>query len=181
MLRNLACPSCGAPTLQAQQPDGAVVCRSCGSGYAPDDRLACPRCEALNEPADDYCGRCGEKLKRNCPACAAENWSGADYCAHCGRSLDALEYMAGRTSQSFRATLEHQRRIAGSLKAEEEASSQKRMAQLWDIEKRRQTNLAQQQAKQKAEQEVLLRIMFVGLVLFVLALLGLAVAAYWRG
>jgi uncharacterized Zn finger protein (UPF0148 family) len=176
MLHELNCPTCGAPGLEAHQPDGTIVCRFCGNKFATDDRIACPYCEAVNSPEADFCEQCGDKLKRTCPACGAENWAGAEYCATCGRNLDALALMAQRHVQGFKGTLQQQREIANLIKAEEEADSQKRMANLWEIEKRRQDELERQKGRQQAQQNVVLVIAFVIGVLFVLLMLGVFVA-----
>lgn len=172
MLRELSCPTCGAPGLEANQPDGVVVCKFCGSKFAAGDQIACPFCEAINAPEADFCKKCGEKLKRSCPACGAENWAGADYCAACGRNLDALAWMASRHAQGFKGALQQQRDIANLIKAEEETASQKRMAGLWEIEKRRQAELERQKARQITQQNILLGVALTVGALFVLGLLG---------
>ncbi|MBM4422038.1 MAG: hypothetical protein FJ030_01435 [Chloroflexi bacterium] len=172
MLHELSCPKCGAPGLEAHQPNGIVVCRHCGNQFADDGQIACPHCESINPPDADFCHKCGDKLKRTCPACGGENWMGADYCAACGHNLDAIASMANRHTQGFKGTLQQQRELANLLKAEEESSSQKRMADLWDIEKRRQANLEHQRARLRAEQNVLLFIAIAIGAVFVFAVAG---------
>ncbi len=156
MLRDLSCPTCGGPGLEAHQPDGVVTCKFCGNKFATDNQVACPYCEAINSPEAGFCKACGEKLKRSCPACGATNWAGADYCLTCGRNLDALEAMTNRHRQGFKGTLQQQREIAGALKAEEEADSQKRLATMWAAEARRQEEIARQQAEQKRQQTLII-------------------------
>lgn len=156
MLRDQACPTCGAPGLEAHQPDGFVICKFCGSKFAEDNGVACPHCDSLNAPEADFCPKCGEKLKRSCPACGVANWAGAEYCISCGRDLDLLTYMTQRQTQGFQATLEEQRHMAQTLKEEEEADSQKRLAQLWEVDRRRKEFLAQQTARQQREQNIIL-------------------------
>lgn len=174
MLRDLACPTCGAPGLEAQQPDGLVLCRFCGSKFAEDNRIACPRCEAINSPEVSYCAKCGDKLKRPCPACGAENWAGADYCARCGHDLDVIESLARRHAQGFKGTLQKQRDGAKPLKDLEETASQNRLAGMWEVERKRQAALAQQHARQQSQQT---RLLLVTIVVGVLVLAGLAVGA----
>jgi ribosomal protein L40E len=153
--------------LEAHQPDGAVVCKFCGSKFAEDDRLVCPHCQVLNRLEADFCAKCGEKLKRGCPACGAENWAGAEFCISCGRDLDLLTYMAQRQTHGFQTLLEEQRQMARTLKDKEDADSQKRLAQMWDVERRRQEFLAQQSAEQRQQQSRLLVSLSVVVVLFV--------------
>ena len=167
MLHDLACPTCGAPGLEAQQPSGAVMCRFCGNKFAKEDQVACPDCEAINPPSSSFCKECGGKLKRSCPACGAGNWAGADYCATCGRNLDTLESMSERAAQGHRGTLQQQRETANQLKAQEAADSQKRLAGMWEIEKKRQEILSQQQEEQKRQQSLLLRVTFIAVGAFV--------------
>ena len=172
MLHDLACPTCGAPGLEAHQPDGMVVCKSCGNKFANADRVACPKCEAINPADSSFCKECGEKLKQPCPTCATENWAGADYCAKCGHNLNALEEMAQRHATGFKGTLQHQRSSANQLKVEEEAASQKRLGVLWETEKRRQDYLARQQAERNRQQTMLL----IGVISIVaITLLGMVV------
>jgi Flp pilus assembly protein TadB len=79
--------------------------------------------------------------------------------------------MAQRHVQGFKGALQQQREIANLIKAEEETASQKRMANLWEIEKRRQDE-ERQKGRQQAQQQVILVIAFIIGVLFVLLMLG---------
>src|SRR5574341_914249 len=169
MLRDLSCPTCGAPGLEAHQPDGVVTCKFCGHKFAEDNRVACPHCEAINPPDASFCKACGTKLRRTCPACGAENWAGANYCVTCGRNLDVIGALADRHVEGFKGTLQRQRELANLIKAEEEEASQRRMAGLWEVEKRRQEILAQQKAEQKRQQNALLAAVLVGAAVIVLA------------
>jgi hypothetical protein len=180
MLRSLACPTCGAPGLAAHQPDGVVTCTSCGNRFAEDNRVACPQCEAIHAKEASFCGECGAKLRRACPACGADNWAGADHCAACGRNLDAIAALAERHAQGFKGTLQRQRDLADLIKAEEEESSQRRLGEMWQVEKRRQDLLTQQQAEQRRQQNALLAIALVGAGLFALAIGAFAVLVLMR-
>jgi uncharacterized Zn finger protein (UPF0148 family) len=174
MLHTLACPNCGAPGLEAQQPSGLVVCKFCGNQFANDDRVACPRCEAINPADSSFCKECGEKLKRHCSACGSENWAGAAYCAKCGRNLDTIEGLAQRHATGYKGTLQQQRDSANRLKVQEEVASQRRLDTLWETEKRRQEFLAQQQAERNRQQTtIVLVIIAVGAVIF-MGVIGLA-------
>ena len=159
MLHELSCPTCGAPELEATQPHGVVACNSCGNKFTADDSVACAHCETVNKPDAEYCSACGERLKRTCTACGTENWSGAEHCTRCGRDLDALEHIAERHAKSFRETLEDRRNSASTVKAEEEEASQRRLGEMWQVEQRRQDDLAQQLKRGKSEQTAMTRIM----------------------
>ncbi len=176
MLHELSCPNCGAPGLEATQPNGVVVCNSCGNRFTADDSVACAQCEAVNDPEAEYCAACGERLKRSCAACGAENWAGAEHCTRCGRGLDALEHIAERHAKSFSETLEDRRKSASTVKAEEEEASQRRLAEMWQVEQRRQEGLAQDLEHQKSEQNTMARIMLLFVGAFVCLVLAAAVA-----
>jgi uncharacterized Zn finger protein (UPF0148 family) len=158
MLREMACPKCGAPGLQANQPDGVVMCSFCGNTFAADNSVACPHCETINPPDSGFCKACGEKLKSNCPACGVPNWSGAEYCARCGRNLSAVTALAERHSQGFKGVLKQQRETANALKSGDEESSKKRLGVMWDKEAERQAHLASQRAEQERQQHRLLTV-----------------------
>jgi hypothetical protein len=173
MLRNISCPTCGAPGLEASQPDSIVICKSCGNKFAEDNRVACPACEAINAQTAAFCSECGARLSRLCAACGAENWAGADHCATCGRDLDAIAAMAERHSEGFKGTLHRQRELANLIKDEEERSSQRRLSDMWEVENRRQAMLARQAAENRRQQSVLAAFVTIGL----LAVLAIGVFA----
>lgn len=168
MLSEIACPHCGALELTAQDPTGLVVCTKCGLKYGTNDPLACPNCEAINSKLAATCKACGTALKLKCPSCDADNWAGASYCIRCNASFDKVEALAQRHAQGFRGTWEEQRRQAKALKVKEAIASEKRLAQMWGTDTQRQTELAEQQAKQKAQQNQLLFFATVGLLIFVI-------------
>jgi uncharacterized membrane protein YvbJ len=174
MLRELSCPNCGAPDLEAHQPDGVVMCRHCGNTFAADNSIACPNCEAINPPDSSFCKACGEKLRSQCTACGAQNWSGAEFCAQCGRDLSAVAALAERHATSYKGVLQQQRDIANLLKDEDEESSKKRLAAMWSKESDRQAHLAKQRAEQQRQQRILLAVAF-GLALVVLVIMSLVV------
>ncbi|HLF02635.1 MAG TPA: zinc ribbon domain-containing protein [Anaerolineales bacterium] len=176
MLRDLSCPNCGAPGLMAHQPDGVVTCKFCGNKYANDNSIACPHCETINSPEAGFCTQCGSKLKRNCPACLHENWIGAEYCLNCGRAIDLLEIMADRHASDFRAGLAKHRELAPLIKAEEDAASEKRLSDLWEVERKRQAELARQQAERDRQHNM---VIYVALAILGLFLCSVAAFVYF--
>ncbi len=138
----------------------------------PPEQVACAMCETANDVDADYCKKCGEPLKYACSNCGAKNWVGAEDCPTCGHDLDPIAFMTERRVKGFKSTLEEQRKMAGTLKADEEASSQRRLGKMWETEKQRQEFLAQQVAKQKKEQEI----MFAAIILLAVLFVGAIVA-----
>ncbi|MBI3242835.1 MAG: zinc ribbon domain-containing protein [Chloroflexi bacterium] len=127
------------------------------------DQVTCAVCQTANDADAEFCKKCGDPLKYACPNCGAKNWTGAEDCASCGHDLDPISFMNERRVRGFKSTLEEQRKMAGSLKAEEEESSRKRLGEMWETEKRRQEFLARQKARQDREQTIL----FIGLIAIV--------------
>jgi len=171
MLHELNCPTCGAPGLETHQPDGSVLCKFCGNAYTQSGEIICPRCEAINRESDLFCKQCGEKIKRTCAACAAENWAGAEHCSACGRDLDVISNMANRTREGFAEHLEQQRKMAPTIKANQEAESQKRLATMWEKERERTDELQTQLERKRVENKAIMTVLYVSGAIFVLMIL----------
>lgn len=171
MLKELNCPTCGAPGLESHQPDGSVLCKFCGNAYTQTGEIICPRCEAINRESDLFCKQCGEKIKRTCAACTTENWAGAEYCSACGRDLDVISNMANRTREGFAEHLEQQRKMAPTIKADQEAESQKRLATMWEKERERTDELQKQLERKRAENKAMMTVLYVSGAIFVLMIL----------
>ena len=171
MLKELNCPSCGAPGLETHQPDGSARCKFCGNAYTQTNEILCPRCEAINRESDLFCKQCGEKIKRTCAACSAENWAGAEYCTACGRDLDTISNMANRTREGFAEHLAKQREMAPAIKAEQEAGSQKRLAAMWEKERQRTVELQKQLERKRAENKAMMTVLYVSGAIFLLIIL----------
>src|ERR1041384_33886 len=133
MLREIPCSHCAGVGLELQ-PDGSALCKFCGAQNTLAGPI-CPRCERVNPAGAEHCEICRQVLTRVCPNCQSKNWSGADRCTQCGQSLDALEFVARRWLTDVRSEQQQQ---APGIKAQEEAASQRRMAQMLEMEERRQ-------------------------------------------
>ncbi|MCF7854488.1 MAG: SPFH domain-containing protein [Candidatus Pacebacteria bacterium] len=79
------CPKC-----QAQIPQDAKFCMSCGSAVATT--RFCHNCGAQVAPGAKFCGNCGEAqgepAKPTCPNCKAELAPGAKFCPECGTKIE---------------------------------------------------------------------------------------------
>lgn len=177
MFHDLSCPSCGAPGLEAAN-DERVACRYCGDVYA-GSRVFCANCQHVNPEDAEHCEKCGDPLARSCPACDEKNWIGAEYCAHCGRPLDILEYLYQSHRLSTAERLNLARQAARAIKAEENAAAERRSADLWEIERRRQQALAVDAARQGARDRQTILMIVAGIFVFGAALIvaGLLLAA----
>jgi membrane protease subunit (stomatin/prohibitin family) len=75
------CPSC-----QADNPQGAKFCASCGTSLAPPT-VKCPSCQADNPPGAKFCSSCGTSMAPaavHCTACGTEIAPGGRFCPSCG-------------------------------------------------------------------------------------------------
>ena len=157
MLREIPCSHCAGAGLELQ-PDGSALCKFCGARNALAGPI-CPRCERVNPPGAEHCEICRQALIRVCPQCQSKNWSGLDRCTQCGQALDALEFVARRWLTDVRSEQQQQ---APGIKAQEEASSQRRIAQMMEMEARRQKALNEAATLQAARERRMMTWVFVG-------------------
>ena len=142
---SLKCPGCNSSSFTAG-PDGSLVCNYCHVAYAPSGRM-CPVCGAAFDPDAHQCPSCGADLVRKCPACGAPNPLLAHKCLVCGQELEILESLFARVTGTTADWLRQVREEAPALKAQEEAASQARMAEMWAAERDRREALARAQAE----------------------------------
>jgi serine/threonine protein kinase len=167
---HLPCPNCGQ-AISLRDHGDVIRCGQCGRRYQLAGHM-CPACNNYHERYTSVCSRCGEATTRLCSNCNASNWSGDEDCKECGTSLDILQYMRQHTPQARRERLREQSANASHLKEIEEAASQKRMAELMAIEEDRQAELRSRQQKQRAQDRLMLTVVFgiVGIVLIAVIL-----------
>lgn len=166
-LEQLECPNCGSATLESNL-DGTLTCSFCGNRYAAPEGVLCPSCGQVNDEEAGYCQQCGYDLIRECIACGAGNPYDAERCQTCGRSLTALETMVERIQEGTAGRLDRRMREAGDVKAREEASSQRRLEEMWVKEHQRQQTIAEGQVEQRRQEQLLMRVAFIGLIIVVL-------------
>ncbi len=126
---------------------GRLECPGCGSfsfSVEPDGRLVC-----------DYCQTAYTLPGQVCPVCGAQNPSAAHQCIACGHNLGVLDAVFTRATGEPAYWLHQTRTEAAAVKAQEEAASQKRLAEMWAIERRRREELAQAQAERDRQARIL--------------------------
>lgn len=52
--------------------------------------MNCPKCGAVTQAEQNYCGDCGRRLQNVCPGCGAANSPLFNFCGQCGKSLAAV-------------------------------------------------------------------------------------------
>lgn len=81
-----AAPTVACPKCQAQVPQGAKFCSSCGT--AMPAAAACPKCHAEVPAGAKFCANCGASLAAAaCPKCNTPVEPGAKFCPNCGTAL----------------------------------------------------------------------------------------------
>ena len=79
--------------------------------------------------------------------------------------------MANRTREGFAEHLEKQRKMAPTIKAEQEAESQKRLAAMWEKERQRTDELQKQLERKRAENKAMMTVLYVSGAIFVCMIL----------
>ena len=162
------CPGCGSLSFTIS-PDGKLTCDYCQAVQVPPD-LACSRCGAVHEPDARYCLVCGADLTRECPACGVLNPLDARQCLECGQGLEILGSLFDRVTKKRGDWLNQAREEAPEIKAQQEATSQARLAEMWAVEERRREALAQARGERDRQQRVIVTVatVFVALVIIVI-------------
>ncbi len=122
------CPGCGSSSFSVGA-DGRLVCDYCQTAYA------------LPGPV--------------CPVCGAQNPPAVHRCIACGHDLGMLDAVFARATGGSTHWLRQTREEAAAVKAQEEAASQKRLAEMWAIEQRRREELARAQAERDRQMRIL--------------------------
>lgn len=93
--KELTCPTCGfpAPEILKQQ---FFKCPACGSLLEMTDlkkntTILCPKCQTVNDQAQQHCSNCGEELKIRCPFCYVTNPINSQNCVNCGVNLQSAQ------------------------------------------------------------------------------------------
>ncbi|HRQ37170.1 MAG TPA: zinc ribbon domain-containing protein [Chloroflexota bacterium] len=171
MLTEVACPNCLHP-IDIRQHGRHITCAACQSQFVLDGHI-CPRCNAYHAQEQGFCGDCGAPLTRVCQKCRTANWAGDEYCKQCGTAMDILELLKVNYAQTTADRVQAHQEWSKEIKAQEEADSQRRMAQLVAQEQVRLEELARRRAahKQKDRQLFLLIGLFTILVIILLAVI----------
>jgi ribosomal protein L40E len=137
----------------------------------------CPFCGAVHEPGARTCPSCDADLFRECPTCGASNPVIARQCLTCGQEMEILEALFARVTGTRAEWLRQVREEAPAVKAQEEAASQARLAEMWAAEKRRREDMARVRAERDRQQRILVTVtVAVVVVVVVVILVALAIA-----
>ena len=170
---DIRCPGCDSLSFTAG-PNGVPICKYCHTIYAPPERM-CLVCGATYEPDASNCLSCDADLTRECSACGTMNPLLASKCMVCGQGLDVVDAMLARVT---RRPADQQRRVreeAARVKAQEEAASQDRLAEMWTAEKRRREALAQAQAERNRQQRTIVTVTVAIVVIVVVVIIAVVI------
>ena len=135
-----------------------------------EDTLICPACDAENDALRRTCANCGESLIMVCPRCNTVNAITAEQCFACGQRFDTLGHIIARYEVRREDRFSRQAANALETKSEQKTKDQTRSQQLWEQERQRQSMLADQLQRRKA-QERRLMLMTVAVVIVVVGIL----------
>jgi hypothetical protein len=130
--------------------------------------IICPACSTVNDALGRACTNCGESLIIVCPRCNTVNPITADKCFSCDLQFDTLGQIIARHEVRFTDRFTRQATTANEITAAQKASDQARSQELWAEERRRQEYLQTQKLRQKQQERYLL----IGVVMFVVVVLG---------
>ncbi len=165
------CAGCGGQTFTAG-PDNVPLCVYCYRPYFPPAPI-CPACGLPCRISDYQCPRCGAEISRPCPHCGALNPPETTTCLVCRQEVGVLGPLFERVVRRRGDWLDETRTEAERIKAQEEAASQARMAQMWEIEERRLEALARARAERERQHRILWAItavIFLIIVVFIIAM-----------
>ena len=163
----MKCPGCGGVSFSAS-PNGNLVCDHCHTAYMPPEQ-ACPVCGTTYEPGARRCPTCGADLVRECPVCGAPNPLLARKCRVCGQRLEILEALFDRVTETRTGWLRQIREEAPTIKTQEEAASQARLAKMWEAERQRRETLAQARAERERQERIIVAVAVASVVLVIIA------------
>ena len=112
----------------------------------------CPHCQEENPAGAVKCVNCGRSLTIACPRCNTINRVEAAACVSCGARLDVLSRIIAREEMRTGDRFARMAKSAAELKATDDEALRKRSEQLWEEEKKRQAEVAEQQRQQKEDE-----------------------------
>lgn len=115
-----------------------------------------------------------------CPGCGSSSFSveadGRLVCDYCQTAYwEVLDAVFARATGGSTHWLRQTREEAAAVKAQEEAASQKRLAEMWAIEQRRREELARAQAERDRQMRILwyAAVVFFGIVVTIVIIIAL--------
>ncbi|MBL7064643.1 MAG: zinc ribbon domain-containing protein [Anaerolineae bacterium] len=136
-----------------------------------ENERTCPQCGMAYEPGVYRCPSCGADLERECPVCGALNPPLAPECLACGQRLEILGPLFDRVTGTRTDWLNQAREEASGIKAQEEAASQTRLAEMWATESSRREDLAQAQTERDRQERIIVAVTVVAVVLVIIVVL----------
>ncbi len=143
------CPVCSAPNVQIKNE--FFECAYCGS-IQPHNMLICPSCHEPNSPESEECIACGEPL-----------------------TLVSQVMMRHSDLDSGPYRLRQAREQAARIKESEEHSSQQRIRDLQEVDRKRIQAVREAEMARRKEQSQLLKITFAVIATFILVVLILTI------
>ena len=143
----------------------------------------CPQCASqdwiVNESGAQSCKSCGLEISgavQVCSHCGQENGATVDRCSNCGEVLDVVDHLLSRRIATKNPRwLQDARESAGAIKAIEEASSQHRLEEMKEADRKRQREILLEKARQDELERRTLSVTMIGtaviLVIIVIATL----------
>lgn len=143
----------------------------------------CPQCTSqdwiVKEGGVQSCKSCGLEISGDmqvCSFCGHENEPTLDRCSDCGEVLDVVDNVLSRHAITRSPRwLQEARESAGTIKAIEEASSQHRLEEMKEADRKRQQEILMEKARQDELERRTLSVTMIGtaviLVIIVIATL----------
>ena len=134
----------------------------------------CPFCQEQNPAGAVKCFNCGRSLTLACPRCSTVNPVEAVTCVSCGARLDVLSRIMAREEMRTGDRFVRMAKSAAELKATEAETLRRQSEQLWEEEKQRQADLADQRRRQKERERDKLIIMAIAAAVIVIVVVAIA-------
>lgn len=136
-----------------------------------ENERTCPVCGTACEPGAYRCPSCGADLERECPVCGAPNPPLAHECLACGQRLEILGSLFDRVTGTRTDWLNQAREEASGIKAQEEAASQTRLAEMWATESSRREDLAQAQVERDRQERIIVAVTVAAVALVIIVVI----------
>ena len=165
---DIYCPNCNK-IIDLRGRHDPIQCDYCQQVFDIEGHL-CPNCYTYHTDKTTLCVNCDTPLSRVCQECYTSNWPGSEKCKECGTLLDIFSFLQVPGKQGTVDRLRRQQKQAEALKKAEAHASERRMAELQNVEVDRQ-RFVQGREQQKKRKDRSLLIMTVTAVAIITILL----------
>jgi len=135
----------------------------------------CPFCQEQNPAGAVKCFNCGRSLTLACPRCSTVNPVEAVTCVSCGARLDVLSRIMAREEMRTGDRFARMAKSAAELKAADADTLRRQSEQLWEEEKKRQADLAEQGKHQKQKERDTLIVVAIAAAVIIIVVVALVV------